>query len=117
MSSTTYQPAPSRIKQDERNTLIRDLGYPAMNEPVSKGDIDLLSKPIAQIAVEVKSGQLDPVDVLSTYTRKALRAHVATNCLTEILAISARRYAKACNKEGPLAGVPVSLKDVGGVTL
>lgn len=86
-----------------------------MNRPMSKEDIDILNKPIAQIAKEVQSAQLSPEDVLSTYTRKAIRAHLETNCLTEILVASATRYAKACNKAGPLAGVPVSFKDVSGL--
>ncbi len=102
----------SRAKQDERNTIIKELGYPDMNKPMSKADVDILNKPIAQIVTEVQSAQLNPEDVLSTYTRKALRAHVETNCLTEILIESARHQVKTCNKNGPLAGVPVSLKDV-----
>lgn len=79
---------------------------------MSEADIGILNKPIAQIVREVQSAQLNPEDVLSTYFRKALRIHHATNCLTEILVDSARRQAKRCNKAGPLAGVPVSLKDV-----
>lgn len=88
-----------------------------MDKPIPKEDLDILYKPISQIVAEVRSNQLDPVDVLSTYTRKALRAHVTTNCLTEILVGSARGYAKDCNRKGPLAGVPVSLKDVCGSRL
>jgi Asp-tRNA(Asn)/Glu-tRNA(Gln) amidotransferase A subunit family amidase len=83
-----------------------------MGKPLSPEDITILNKPVARIAAEVQSGQLDPLDVLSTYTRKAIRAHVATNCLTEILTSSAQRYARECSGKGPLAGVPISLKDV-----
>lgn len=102
----------SKTKQDARNALIHDLGFPDMTAQVSKADLAILDKPVSQVAAEVQSGQLDPVDVLSTYTRKAIRAHLDTNCLTEILVTSARRHAQQCNKKGPLAGVPVSLKDV-----
>ncbi|KAF5349275.1 hypothetical protein D9756_009431 [Leucocoprinus leucothites] len=100
-----------RTKQDARNALIQELGTPDMSKPVSKEDLAILEKPVAQIAAEVQSGRLNPVDILSTYTRKAIRAHVDTNCLTEILLTSAKLYAQECNKQGPLAGAPVSLKD------
>lgn len=83
-----------------------------MEKPVSQDDLNILNKPVSEIVKEVKANQLAPADVLSTYMRKALRAHVETNCLTEILVDSAERYVKECNKEGPLAGMPVSLKDV-----
>jgi len=83
-----------------------------MDRPISKDDLTLLSKSVAQLAAEVQSGHLNPIDVLSTYMCKAIRAHVDTNCLTEILTTSARRNAQDCKRDGPLAGVPVSLKDV-----
>ncbi len=83
-----------------------------MSKPMSKADVDILNKPIAQVVTEVQSAQLNPEDVLMAYTRKALRAHVETNCLTEILIVSARLQAETCNKAGTLAGVPISLKDV-----
>lgn len=53
--------------------------------------------------------------MLLAYSRKTLRAHQATNCLTEIMIASAQQWAKECNKKGPLAGMPVSLKDTVGV--
>jgi hypothetical protein len=105
-------PGFSRAKQDARSALIQEIGYPDMNKPMPQEDLAILNKPISQVAAEVQSGQLNPVDVLSTYTRKAIRAHVVTNCLTEILVSSAKRYAGDCNRKGPLAGVPISLKDV-----
>lgn len=83
-----------------------------MNKPVSPGDLNILNKPVSQIVEEVKANQLAPADVLATYMRKALRAQIETNCLTEILVDFANAKAKECNKEGPLAGMPVSLKDV-----
>lgn len=50
----------------------------------------------------------------------ALKAHEKTNCLTEILLPAAERWLQdgsSINLKGPLAGIPVSLKDtivVGG---
>lgn len=55
------------------------------------------------------------MDVLHAFAKKALKAHEATNCLTELLIPEAEQWAEACNKQGPLAGMPVSLKDTAGV--
>lgn len=63
----------------------------------------------------MQSGALDPLDVLRAYAKKAFKAHVATNCLTEVLLPEAESWAKTCNRQGPLAGMPVSFKDTVGV--
>jgi Asp-tRNA(Asn)/Glu-tRNA(Gln) amidotransferase A subunit family amidase len=71
---------------------------------------------LASVTVsKVQSGELDPVDVLQAYGKKAIHAHNATNCLTEILLPEAEQWAKQCNRQGPLAGMPVSFKDTVGV--
>lgn len=54
--------------------------------------------------------------VLNAYSRKALALHTRTNCLTEIMLIDAVSWAEDVERVktrmlGPLAGVPVSLKD------
>lgn len=64
---------------------------------------------------KVKSGDLDPEDVLLAYSKKALDAHRKTNCLTEVMISKAQTLARECNREGPLAGMPVSMKDTVGV--
>ena len=64
---------------------------------------------------KVQSGAFDPVDIVHAFGKKALLAHAATNCLTEILLPEAEEWAKTCNRQGPLAGMPVSLKDTVGV--
>ncbi|KAH9477584.1 Acetamidase [Psilocybe cubensis] len=51
----------------------------------------------------------------TTYGKKALKAHKATNCLTEIMIGSAVHWAQDCKTNGPLAGIPISLKDTIGV--
>lgn len=63
----------------------------------------------------VQDGKLDPSDVLRAYGKKALKAQEATNCLTEVMIEQAEVWAKQCNRQGPLAGMPVSLKDTAGV--
>ncbi|KAI0819466.1 amidase signature enzyme [Trametes gibbosa] len=97
-------------KQREREERIRAL--PAeYHAPLSAGDKELLARPAADIVAGVQAGALVPVDVLRAYGKQALRAHAATNCLTEVLIAKAEGWAKASNVQGPLAGMPVSVKD------
>jgi Asp-tRNA(Asn)/Glu-tRNA(Gln) amidotransferase A subunit family amidase len=68
----------------------------------------------------VKSGDTAPLDVLCAYGKAALKSHERTNCLTEVLLKDAEGWLERgeINLKGPLAGMPVSLKDsivVGGV--
>lgn len=67
----------------------------------------------------MQAGTLAPADVLLAYSKKALRAHAATNCLTEVLIAQEAERAKDAGArgawQGPLAGMPVSLKDMVGV--
>lgn len=42
-------------------------------------------------------------------------AHKQTNCLTEVMVSAAEMWAKECPRQGPLAGMPVSLKDTVGI--
>ncbi|KAI0337627.1 amidase signature enzyme [Trametopsis cervina] len=97
-------------KQKERQHRIDSL--PAIyHEPLTEQDNAILNQYASEIATKVKNGELDPVDVVRAYGKKALRAQEATNCLTEILLPEAEEWAATCNHSGPLAGMPVSLKD------
>lgn len=51
--------------------------------------------------------------MLRTYGKVALAAHQATNCVTEIMMPAAEEWIEEgqINLKGPLAGIPVSLKD------
>lgn len=52
------------------------------------------------------------MDILHTYGKIAIRAHAKTNCLTEVMLPEAEEWAeKEVDLKGPLAGIPVSLKD------
>lgn len=65
-----------------------------------------------ELVQDVQKHQADPVDVLRAYAKVALKAHEKTNCLTEILFPQAEDWARnGVNLKGPLAGVPVSMKD------
>ncbi|KAH9831152.1 amidase signature enzyme [Rhodofomes roseus] len=101
-------------KQQERRDRIYSLS-PVYGTPLSAADKDILSKPIAGIVSGVQSGSLQPSDILLAYGKAALKAHAATNCLTEVLLPEAEEWAKNCNTKGPLAGMPVSLKDENSV--
>ena len=101
----------SRLKQHERQERIKALA-PIFHEPISAKDHHVMGQPISALVSQVQNGQRDPVDILTAYGKKALQAHEETNCLTEVMIAAAVGWAKDCNRTGPLAGVPVSLKDV-----
>lgn len=107
----------SRFKQDERAERLRSLT--AYHGSLTQADRETLSRPISDLVHDVQSGTTKPLSVLRTYGRVAFRAHEKTNCLTEIMLPSAEKWLEdgSINLKGPLAGVPVSLKDtiiVGG---
>lgn len=50
--------------------------------------------------------------MIRSYGKVAVKAHEKTNCVTELLLPEAEQWAATeVNLKGPLAGVPVSLKD------
>ncbi|KAH6639193.1 amidase signature domain-containing protein [Boeremia exigua] len=98
-------------KQHERATKIANL--PATySSPLTSQERTILGKPIQDLVQEVQNNVTNPIDVLRTYSKVTLKAHEKTNCATEILFPEAEEWAtKECNLKGPLAGIPVSLKD------
>ena len=95
----------SHDKQRARAERIASLPE-AYRQPLTAQDRDILARPVAAIVAGVQTASLDPSDVLAAYAKRALQAHAQTNCLTEILS-----WGRDANRAGPLAGVPVSLKD------
>jgi Asp-tRNA(Asn)/Glu-tRNA(Gln) amidotransferase A subunit family amidase len=60
----------------------------------------------------VHNGTLAAKSVLTTYGKVAVRAQERTNCVTEILLPEAEEWlGEEIDLNGPLAGIPVSLKD------
>ena len=104
-------------KQDERRTRIAALPSP-YHSPISSSDREILDKSIENLVQDVHRQLLHPVDILRTYGKIALRAHQKTNCLTEVMLPEAETWAENdVDLKGPLAGIPISLKDsiaVGG---
>ncbi|OBZ77619.1 Acetamidase [Grifola frondosa] len=101
-------------KQQERRDRVQSLP-PAYHGPLTTSDKNILGKPASEIVANVQAGILNPSDVLLAYGKKALKAHAATNCLTEVLISKSEEWAKSCNTQGPLAGMPISMKDTAGV--
>lgn len=76
-------------------------------------------RPIEALVQDVKDKSTSPVEILHAYGKTAAFAHKKTNCVTELMLPDAEEWIKKgeINLDGPLAGIPVSLKDsiaVGG---
>ncbi|KIK95838.1 hypothetical protein PAXRUDRAFT_826613 [Paxillus rubicundulus Ve08.2h10] len=82
------------------------------HEPLTPQDKNILSQPTSFIIAFVQTSSLHPSDVLTTYAKRALQAHAQTDCLTEVTIAPAEKWARGANRSGPLAGMPVSLKDM-----
>lgn len=72
-----------------------------------------MGKSIQDLVQDVQKQITSPIDVLRTYGKVAIKAQKKTNCVTEILFPEAEEWVKSgeINLKGPLAGIPVSLKD------
>jgi Asp-tRNA(Asn)/Glu-tRNA(Gln) amidotransferase A subunit family amidase len=79
----------------------------------------VLAKPIEELVQDVHKGAIQPIDILRAYGKSALKAHEKTNSVTEVMIGAAEGWTGngSINFKGPLAGIPISLKDsivVGG---
>ncbi|OJD23829.1 hypothetical protein ACJ73_04813 [Blastomyces percursus] len=75
-------------------------------------DKSVIDKPIEELVQDVHKGLVSPAQLLQTYGKVAVKAQERTNCVTELLLPEAEEWAKSdINPKGPLAGIPVSLKD------
>ncbi|KAI1809529.1 amidase [Poronia punctata] len=105
------------FKQNERAKKIKALAQ--YHGPFVPLDREIVDKPIEELVEGVHNGSIQPSDLLATYSKVALKAHEKTNCVTEVMIPEAEGWIKdgSINFKGPLAGIPVSLKDtinVGG---
>ncbi|KAM3425168.1 hypothetical protein BST61_g7127 [Cercospora zeina] len=110
--------AACKRKQDERAARIANLPKP-YHQPITADESELLDAPIDQLVKDVQSNSTSAVDVLRAYGKAAVKAHAKTNAVTEVMIREAEAWLEHgdINLEGPLAGIPVSLKDsivVGG---
>lgn len=99
------------IKRQERAARFAALP-PHYHAAFTQADKTIVNKPIAELVKEVQKGTTASTDVLQTYGKVAVKAHEKTNCVTELLLPEAEGWVKTeVNLQGPLAGVPISLKD------
>ncbi|KAF3907565.1 Acetamidase [Arthrobotrys entomopaga] len=99
-----------KAKQTERANRIAAL--PSIyTTPLTAQDRSILSTPIGTLAANIQKKEWNPVDVLRAYGKKSILAHEKTNCLTEVMIDDAEKYAASREFTGPLAGVPISMKD------
>jgi Asp-tRNA(Asn)/Glu-tRNA(Gln) amidotransferase A subunit family amidase len=100
-----------QFKQNERASRVAALT--SYHGPFSVLDREIITKPIQQLVQDVHKDPSKAVDVLNAYGKVAVKAHQKTNCLTEVMISSAEMWVKdgSVNLKGPLAGIPVSLKD------
>ncbi|KAF9256401.1 amidase signature enzyme [Marasmius fiardii PR-910] len=103
-----------RVKQEERRDRIARLPN-VFHSPLTAEEKRILDLPVSELAENVRNGKIQPQASVTAYGKAALLAHKETNCLTEVMISEALEWAQDCNLDGPLAGVPVSLKDMLGV--
>lgn len=109
---------PSSFKQNQRAERFASLP-PSYGGPLTAQQKSILSKPIVELVQDVQNNITSPIDILRTYGKTTRAAHARTNCVTELLLPDAESWSQspAVNLKGPLAGIPISLKDsiaVGG---
>ncbi|KAF4990944.1 hypothetical protein FGRMN_8135 [Fusarium graminum] len=104
-----------QFKQEERASRIR--GLTSYRAPIIALDRETVNRSIEELVEDVQDDPSIAADYLHTYGKIALKAHRKTNCLTEVLISSAEKWLTdgSINFEGPLAGIPVSLKDTAEV--
>ncbi|KAK2787509.1 hypothetical protein FQN52_007227 [Onygenales sp. PD_12] len=92
---------------------VRIASLPAVyHSAFSAFDKTIINRPIEELVQDVHKGVLSPIQLLHTYGKVAVRAQEKSNCVTELLLPEAEEWAKSdVNLKGPLAGIPVSLKD------
>lgn len=108
----------SSRKQQERAEKIAKLPQSYVGA-LSSDQRSILKRPIGELVQEVHKGVTAPIEILYAYGKAATKAQEKTNCLTEILFPEAEYWIEdgKINLKGPLAGIPISLKDsinVGG---
>ncbi|KAJ5342860.1 Amidase [Penicillium brevicompactum] len=98
-------------KQQERALRFSALPHP-YHLRITANDKQVINKPIEELVHDIQDSAVSPLDVLRVYGKVAKRAQEHTNCITELLLPEAESWLDSeINLKGPLAGIPVSLKD------
>lgn len=98
-----------KLKQKQREDTINAL--PEYHKSLTSKEKDILNYDVPELAKLVKANELKPKEILLAYGKQSLIAHAKTNCLTEVMLKDAEEWAEKVDTSGPLAGIPVSLKD------
>lgn len=102
---------------EQSGTDVRSI--PASCGILSADELKITETPIAELLAKLQSRAWSSEAVTTAFCKRAAIAHQLTNCLTEIFFDEAIAQAKKLDEEykatskhvGPLAGLPVSLKD------
>ncbi|KAJ6098565.1 hypothetical protein N7467_000100 [Penicillium canescens] len=79
---------------------------------IAAADKKIINQPIEKLVHDVQDSTVSALDVLRTYGKVAVKAQKESNCITELLLPEAESWLETdVNLKGPLAGIPVSLKD------
>ncbi|KAG6856929.1 hypothetical protein H0H87_012180 [Tephrocybe sp. NHM501043] len=110
-------------KQVERQATLDALS-PDCSTPLSLSERKIHALSLSQLVAGCKAGEINPADVMAAYTKKAVAAQAATNCLTDLMFDEALRIPAVANgphntdldafdsvRDRSLLGVPVSIKD------
>ncbi|SMR41376.1 unnamed protein product [Zymoseptoria tritici ST99CH_1E4] len=99
-------------KQHERSSRIATLPQ-TYQTPLSTVEREILNESIDKLVENVQNSTTNAVDVLRAYGKAAVKAQEKTNCVTEVMVKEAEQWINSgdINLKGPLAGIPVSLKD------
>ncbi|KAH7912629.1 amidase signature domain-containing protein [Hygrophoropsis aurantiaca] len=121
-----FSPSPHRrdcaIKQQQRQNQIDTLP-PSYHETCTEDDKKVLDLSLSELVAQHHAGTLSTPTIVQAYGKKAIASQKATNCLTTIMikeALSVKPPSSPTSsghttldqqKQPPLSGVPVSLKD------
>ncbi|KAJ6015883.1 Amidase [Penicillium herquei] len=98
-------------KQAERDRRFSSLPHPYLLG-ITESDKEIINQPIEQLVEDIQTSKTPALTVLRTYGKVAVRAQKRTNCITELLLPEAESWLESeVNLKGPLAGIPVSVKD------
>ena len=108
----------SKRKQQERASRIATLPAPYLL-PLAPAQREILNADISELVKQNQNSKDHALNTLRTYGKVAVKAQEKTNCITEVMIPEAEGWLQdgSINLKGPLAGIPVSLKDsisVGG---
>lgn len=102
---------PRNQKQAERDLRFASLPHP-YHLQITASDKKIIDQPIEELVRDIQGSTTSALTVLRTYGKVAVRAQKRTNCITELLLPEAESWLESeVNLKGPLAGIPVSLKD------